>query len=132
MYLGLEGRQYGIKAIVKQLNAEGIRFRGKPFATSNVHRILTQETYAGRHWFNVKEAKSRKTRPRSEWVAMHVPTIIERALFDRVQAFLADRNPRKTPPRVVTGPILLTGVAECAACGSAMTLRTGKSNRYSS
>ena len=61
---------------------------------------------------------------------MEVPSIIDRALFDRVQAFLADRNPKKTPPRVVTGPILLTGVAVCAACGSGMTLRTGKFNRY--
>ena len=130
MYLGLEGRQYGIKAIVNQLSAENLRFRSKPFATSNVHRILKQETYAGSHWFNVREAKSGKTRPRSEWVAMEVPCIIERALFDRVQALLADRNPKKTPPRVVTGPILLTGVAVCAACGSGMTLRTGKFNRY--
>ena len=39
-------------------------------------------------------------------------------------------NPKKTPPRVVTGPILLTGVAICAGCGSGMTLRTGKFNRY--
>jgi site-specific DNA recombinase len=58
MYLGIEGRQFGIKAIVNQLSAEGVRFRGKPFATSNVHRILTQETYAGTHWFNVREARS--------------------------------------------------------------------------
>jgi hypothetical protein len=86
IYLGIEGQQYGIEAIVKQLNAESVRFRGKPFATSNVHRILTQETYAGSQWFNVKEAKSGKIRPRSEWVAMDVPSIIERALFDQVQA----------------------------------------------
>ena len=95
-----------------------------------MHRILTQETYAGTHWFNIKEAKTGKTRPRSEWVSMDVPSIIERALWDRVQAFLAERNPRKTPPRVVTGPVLLTGLAVCANCGSGMTLRTGKFNRY--
>jgi site-specific DNA recombinase len=130
MYLGLEGRQYGIKAIVNQLNAEGVSFRGKPFAVAKVHRMLTEETYAGTHWFNVKEAKTGKTRPRSEWVAMEVLAVLDRTLFDRVQTLLADRNPRKTPPRVVTGPILLTGVAVCAACGSGMTLRTGKSNRY--
>lgn len=32
-----------------------------------------------------------------------------------------------TAPRVVTGPILLTGLATCATCGGAMTLRTGTS-----
>jgi site-specific DNA recombinase len=34
------------------------------------------------------------------------------------------------PPRVVTGPILLTGIATCASCSGGMTLRTGKSGRY--
>jgi site-specific DNA recombinase len=31
---------------------------------------------------------------------------------------------------VVTGPILLTGIATCASCSGGMTLRTGKSGRY--
>ena len=63
MYLGVAGRQYGIKAIVDQLNAEGVYFRGKPFAISKVHRILKQESYAGSHWFNVREAKIREDTP---------------------------------------------------------------------
>ena len=130
MYLGMEGQQLGIKAVVTHLNAEGVRFRGKQFATSNVHRILTDETYTGTHWFNVKDSKTGKVRPRSDWVAMETPVIIDPAMFDRVRARRADRHPRNTPPRVVTGPILLTGLAECAACGAGMTLRTGKSNRY--
>ena len=61
---------------------------------------------------------------------MKAPPIVDRAIFDRVQEALADRNLKKTPPRVVTGPILLTGLATCAACGSGMTLRTGKFNQY--
>jgi site-specific DNA recombinase len=32
-----------------------------------------------------------------------------------------------TAPRVVSGPILLTGLAVCATCRGAMTLRTGTS-----
>ena len=47
--------------------------------------------------------------------------------FDRVQALLKSRNPRVNPPRVVTGPILLTGLAVCASCGGSMTLRSGTS-----
>lgn len=108
VYLGIEGRQLGVKAIASRLNTEGVQFRGKPFAISNVHRILTLESYAGMHWFNVKDSKTGKARPRSEWVAVAVPPIIERGMFDRVQAFLAQRNPKKTPPRIVNGPILLT------------------------
>lgn len=37
------------------------------------------------------------------------------------------RDPKVTPPRVTTGPILLTGLARCAHCDGAMTLRTGTS-----
>ena len=43
---------------------------------------------------------------------------------------LKAKNPRAMPPRVVTGPILLTGIATCASCSGGMTLRTGKSGRY--
>jgi hypothetical protein len=39
-----------------------------------------------------------------------VDPIIDPALFDAVQARLKSRNPKQTPPRVVTGPILLTGL----------------------
>jgi site-specific DNA recombinase len=130
MYLGMEGRQFGVKAIASQLNEEGVTLRGKPFQISNVYRILTQESYIGRHWFNVVEAKTRKQRPRSEWVEMQVPKIIEASLFDRAQAQLKARNPRVTPPRVVTGTVLLSGLATCAVCGAGMKLRTGKFNQY--
>ena len=51
-----------------------------------------------------------------------------------MQALLKSRNPRINPPRVVTGPILLTGLAVCASCGGGMTLRgtsrTGVVYRY--
>ncbi|WP_150288524.1 recombinase zinc beta ribbon domain-containing protein [Rhabdaerophilum calidifontis] len=53
-----------------------------------------------------------------------IPPIIDRPLFDRVQSKLSANNARNTPPRVVNGPCLLTGLARCARCGSSMT-RTG-------
>ena len=37
------------------------------------------------------------------------------------------RNPKVTPPRTVSGPILLTWVAICATCGGGMTSRAGTS-----
>ena len=45
----------------------------------------------------------------------------------RVQRQLHARNPKTQPPRITTGPILLTGLAVCASCGGGMTLRTGTS-----
>ncbi|MCJ2042086.1 hypothetical protein MKK55_24475 [Methylobacterium sp. J-059] len=44
-----------------------------------------------------------------------------------VQTTLNAHNPRVTPARVVTGPILLTGLATRTTCGGAMRLRTGTS-----
>ncbi len=130
LYRGVEGGQYGIKAIVVKLNAEGITFRGKPFMISNVHRILTNETYAGRHFFNVKDTKSDTVRPQADWIAVDVPSIITREVWEAVQTQLAERAPHKTPARIVNSPTLLTGIATCAHCGAGMTLRTGKGYRY--
>jgi len=130
MALGRQGITHGVKAIAAQLNSEGVRFRGKLFHISNVHRILTSRTYAGVHSFNRREAKTGRLKSEAEWITIEVPVLIPREEFDQVQASLAARNPRRTPPRVVSGPTLLTGLARCGTCGSGMTIRTGKSGRY--
>lgn len=77
--------------------------------------------------FNRSEARSRRRKGESEHVFAEVPAIIEPHTFEQVQSLLKSRNPRVTPPRVVSGPILLTGLAVCATCDGAMTLRTGTS-----
>ena len=63
-----------------------------------------------------------------------VPTILEMDVFERAQAKLTQNNPRRTPPRIVNGPSLLTGIAICASCGAGMTrtgtVRRGKSYSY--
>ena len=48
-------------------------------------------------------------------------------MFGEVQSLLKARSPKVTPPRTVSGPILLTGLAVCATCEGGMTLRTGTS-----
>jgi len=57
---------------------------------------------------------------------MAVPPLIEREIYDAVQARLKSRNPMVTPARISSGPTLLTGICFCAKCGGAMTLRTGQ------
>jgi site-specific DNA recombinase len=69
-------------------------------------------------------------KPESEHLVVPVDAIIDAATFDALQAQLKARNPKVCPPSVVTGPILLTGLATCATCGGGMTIRTGKSGRY--
>jgi site-specific DNA recombinase len=128
--LGRHGPALGIKAIVNRLNGEGISFRGKPFHISSVHRALSSRTYIGEHIFNQRCAKTGEAKPQDEWVTSSVPAIIAPEDFDQIRASLASRNPKRTPPRVVSGPTLLTGLARCGSCQSGMTIRTGKSGRY--
>lgn len=121
----------GVKAIADWLNRNGYRTRnGARWGIGPLHAILTRQTYKGLHRFNRKVWKTREAKPESEIINIEVPAIIEPSVFDTVQSRLKARNPKVTPPRVVTGPILLTGLASCASCGGGMTLRTGKSGRY--
>ncbi len=121
----------GVKSIAKHLNESGIRTRdGGRWGVDAVHKVLTRTTYIGRHRFNTKYWKTRERKPDAEVVEMAVPPIIDAAEFEAVQTLLKTRSPAMTAPRVVSGPTLLTGICFCAACGGAMTLRTGKSGRY--
>lgn len=121
----------GVKAIVVWLNDHGYRTRkGARWGVGGLHKVLTCTTYKGEFRFNQVAAKTKTAKPEAEHVVVPVEPIIAPAMFDAVQASLRSRNPRVTPPRVVTGPILLTGIATCASCGGGMTLRTGKSGRY--
>jgi site-specific DNA recombinase len=121
----------GVKSIAKHLNESGIRTRdGGRWGVDAVHKVLTRTTYIGRHRFNTKLWKTRERKPEAEVVEMAVPPIIEATEFEAVQVLLKSRSPALTAPRVVSGPTLLTGICFCAACGGAMTLRTGKSGRY--
>jgi site-specific DNA recombinase len=89
---------------------------------SNLDVVLRRTTYMGTHYFNQKDSRTGERRPRDEWVPIAVPPIIDEKTFQTVQTRLGERNPRRTPPRVVSGPTLLTAIA--------MTIRTGKSGQY--
>ncbi len=118
----------GIKRVVSWLNERGYRTRkGARFGVATIHTILTNNVYIGQWAFNKREARTQREKPIDQWIIVEVPAIIERAEFDAVQATLKKNNPRVTAPRIVTGPVLLTGLATCASCGGAMTMRTGTS-----
>jgi site-specific DNA recombinase len=121
----------GVKAVTCWLNERGYRTRvGARWGIGPLHQILTRATYKGEHRFNRKVWKTRAPKPEAEQIGVAVDPIVDAATFDAVQAALKAKNPKVTPPRVVTGPILLTGIATCASCNGAMTLRTGKTGRY--
>jgi site-specific DNA recombinase len=121
----------GLKAITKHLNEANIRTRdGGRWGIAAVHQVLIRTTYWGEHRFNTRDHRTKQPKPEAEHAVMAVPPIVAKAEWEAVQAHLKSRSPRWTAPRVVSGPTLLTGIAFCAACGGAMTLRTGKYGRY--
>jgi len=121
----------GVKHIAKWLNARGYNTpTGKAFYTSRIHAILTNETYTGTAWFNRKDTKTGEIRPRDEWIGYPVPQIIPEETLQRVQMLLSARRPSKTPPRLSTSNVLLTGVAVCEGCGRPLVMTTGKGGAY--
>ena len=121
----------GIKNIVSYLSTRGLTQRARrPFRLQIVQEILRRTAYVGIYYFNRRDSRTKKPRPREEWVPIDVPRIVEEELFYAAQAQLDARNPKKTPPRISNSDILLTGVAQCGHCGSSMRLRTGKYGQY--
>ena len=121
----------GIKAVVNWLNTRKLTSKdGKPFYTGTVHKILTHETYCGVHHYNCTDSRTRKARPREDWIAIQVPPIVSVDTYRAVKALLHERRPSVTPPRISTSDVLLTGLARCESCGGAMMIRTGKGGRY--
>jgi site-specific DNA recombinase len=119
----------GVKELVKWLNRNGYRTRrGETFGVAAVHKILTNTVYIGEWRFNVRSSRTGERKPEDEVVKIPVAAIIETSVFDQVQRQLRARSPRVVAPRLTTGPILLTGLAVCATCAGAMTLRTGTSS----
>ncbi len=114
----------GVKRIAVWLNEHGHRNRyGARWSIGKIHRILTDSALIGVYQHG-------RTKKDADPIPVAVPAIVSLADFDAVQRTLRDRNPKKTPPRVVTGPILLTGLATCGCCGAGMTIRTGKGGQY--
>ena len=122
----------GVKSIAKHLNESGIRTRdGGRWGVDAVHKVLTRTTYIGRHRFNTKHWKTREAQTGGRGGG-NGRSADHRCRRVRGRADAAqDAKPNTdSAARVVSGPTLLTGICFCAACGGAMTLRTGKSGRY--
>ena len=133
LYLDGDGRSgpMGIKAIVNSLNAQGFRTQtGAQLSCKFIHEVLTRTAYIGKHRFNVTEAKTKRAKGETEIVEYATPDIIDDVAFEEVQARLKAKNPKVSPPRLLSAPCLLSGVAVCSDCGGGMMLRTGKGGRY--
>jgi site-specific DNA recombinase len=99
-----------------------------PYGSGRAPRDFVRMPQLALRWkFNQTPSKTRERKAEAEVVEIAVPGIIEPDTFEQVQRQLHARSPKRQPPRVTTGPILLTGLAVCATCRGGMTLRTGTS-----
>ena len=119
----------GIKKIASWLNSKGYRTRrGGMFGVAGVYLILKNTAYIGACRYNVRDSKTGDKYPEEDVVKIPVPLIVSQEIFDAVKTKLAASNPKVVSPRLMAGPILLTGIAKCAYCSGGMTQRTGTSS----
>jgi DNA invertase Pin-like site-specific DNA recombinase len=128
----------GLQAIADRLNREGVptfgaRGReGQFWRRSYVHRIATSEAVVGTAIpHQIQYTGNRKARQAVGRVEGYFPTVVDRDLWQRVQAMRTGGT--KAP--VVRGGVgevsnLLAGLARCPDCGSSMTRVTkGRSTK---
>jgi site-specific DNA recombinase len=132
--------------VSSELNGDSIQaFAGGRWYPLTIRRILTNESYAGRlvyrrtKWVASRNGKTgiRRRRPvqrpAEEWVEIKgaSPRIVDEALWQRVQAILADpeRIARRSEARY---SYPLRGRVRCELCGSAMVGQTmnGRNRLY--
>lgn len=97
------------RQITRHLNQDRIPSpSGKPVrGPSTISRILRNEAYIGRVYYNRTESVldrrpgkgTRQVRPREEWIAIAVPTIVDEKVFEAAQQVGRDNSkwsPRRT------------------------------------
>lgn len=125
----------GITKLAHLLNQRGETLDGRQFHVSNVHAILTNTAYVGVAFFNKRDSRAKKVRPKSEWIPIPVPALIDEDLFYRVQAQMAARDPKMGVNADKSNTNLLTGKVICGTnpqdgCRAGMTTATAKSGCY--
>lgn len=136
-WVGEEG--VSMREVIRRLQALGIppRKQKRPTWTKGpVVRLLQNETYVGKHYYNKTESvvtrrpsngekqyhrikkTSRRVRPRDEWLPVKVPAIVSKEIFKKAQHQLADNV--KFAVRNGKHPYLLVGLVYCP-CGKRRT-----------
>ena len=134
-----------VREICRRLNADATPSpTGKPtWGTSTICRLLRNEAYIGRVYYNRTESvpDRRPTRhhrqvprDRDEWIPIDCPRIISDELF-QAAGHVATDNTKWSPRRAEPGQWLLKGLVKCGVCGVGtnchkMRGRNGTWHRY--
>jgi site-specific DNA recombinase len=137
---------YSTREIVRRLHADGVpppTGKRPIWGTSTISRILHNEAYVGRVYFNRTESVAgprssrhpkQVTRPRAEWISIAVPSIVDQNTFEAVNRVSRD-NSRWSPRRAEPGQWMLRGLVKCGSCGVGVNChkmrgRNGTWHRY--
>jgi site-specific DNA recombinase len=135
-----------IRQICRQLNEGAVPTptgSRAVWGTSTVNRLLRNEAYIGRVYYNRTETvpdrrpghRSRQVpRPRAEWIAIPCPPLITDQTFQAAAKVSYD-NSKWSPRRAAPGAWLLRGLVKCGPCGVGtschkMRGRNGTWHRY--
>jgi hypothetical protein len=120
------------KAIAKQLNAEGQLYRGRLWQKARILDIIGDEAYVGRYYFNKKDKREKRPKPKEEWILLPVPPIVAEEIWLKAKALKEARNPGTSDgnPAIVGSKTLLTGLAVCGICRGKMTMESAKGGRF--
>ncbi len=148
IYKWVGEEKISLREVIRRLQQQNIAPRkGKreTWTKGPVYRLLTNETYVGRHYYNKSESclpknpkkereyiqhtdkTSRKKRDKSEWLMVEVPPIISEKLFEKVQKQIALNA--KYASRNTKHEYLLGGLIYCT-CGSHRSSDTARGHYY--
>src|SRR4051794_2176250 len=137
---------HSLREIIRRLAADQVpppAGRDRLWSTSTLSKLLRNEAYLGRVYFNRTEAvpdprpgkRSKQVpRPREDWIAIAVPAIIDEPTFEAAHRAGRD-NSQWSPRRTEPGQWLLRGLVKCGVCGVGtnchkMRGRNGTWHRY--
>ena len=111
------------KEIAEALNRQGYRMNGKPFTGKSFDKYIVNEKYTGEFSFGERVCTNM------------YPQIIDKGLFQRVQAKLQANHHVKGGEATAKEPYLLTGKLYCGHCGAEIvsdggTSHQGKQHHY--
>lgn len=115
-----------VREITRRLNNDGVPSpSGKDiWGCSTIGRLLRNEAYVGRVYFNRREsvadhpgrkATRQVERPREQWIAIAVPTIVTEELFEAAQR-ISREHVKWSSRRADPGHWLLRGLLKCGHC----------------
>ena len=123
----------GLIEIARGLNYDGLTTRKRnQWSKTSVHKLLQNEVYTGVLIWD--RQKSRQVTTSNSLPPIRIEDawspIIDREMFEQVQAKLAARAPKITHPRVVHSEYILSGMMRCRNCNAAMIGHAVKSGKF--